>query len=175
MQEWYWAILMLAHSGCRATEVVQLLHSDIQQEEGIWFFNVVGTGEGRQLKNRASVRQVPIHSNLLKAGFLEWYQSQTDKRLFPLLFPYGVVKTTMTFTRLLRKLKLKRPSVTLHSLRHTMTIKLERARTHYSLMRRLLGHSIGKAVEDRVYFGSLNYSVKELAEAVEAVTFPPIA
>ena len=67
---------------------------------------------------------------------------------------------------------MKRPSVTLHSLRHTMTVKLERARVHYSLMRRLLGHAVGKAVEDRVYLGSLKYSVKELAEAIEAVKFP---
>jgi integrase len=61
---------------------------------------------------------------------------------------------------------------TLHSLRHTMTIKLERARVHYSLMRRLLGHSVGKSVEDRVYLGSLKYSVKELSEALESVKFP---
>jgi len=51
------------------------------------------------------------------------------------------VKLSLDFTRLLKQAKLKRPSVTLHSLRHTMTIKLERARVHYSVMRPLLGHS----------------------------------
>jgi len=55
-----------------------------------------------------------------------------------------------------------------------MTIKLERARVHYTLMRRLLGHSIGKSVEDRVYLGSLKYTVKELSEALEMVSFPPV-
>lgn len=98
----------------------------------------------------------------------------TDPAPFgPLLWPYGVVKTTMTFTRLLKKLKIKRPAVTLHSLRHTMTIKLERARVHHSLMRRLLGHSVGKSVEYRLYLGSFLYSVKELSEGlVENVSFP---
>ena len=171
-QEFRWLVLLLMHTGCRVTEVLQLLTTDVQQEEGIWFIDIVGTGEGRQLKNRASIRQVPIHSNLIKAGFLDWYQAQTDKRLFPELFPYGAVKASLTFTRLLKKLKIKRPAVTLHSLRHTMTIKLERARVHYSLMHRLLGHAVGKAVEDRVYLGSLKYSVKELSEALESVNFP---
>jgi integrase len=172
--EFRWLVLLLMHTGCRVTEVLQLLTTDVRQEEGIWFIDIVGTGEGRQLKNRASIRQVPIHSNLLKAGFLDWYQAQTkkDKRLFPELFPHGAVKASLTFTRLLKRLRIKRPAVTLHSLRHTMTIKLERARVHYSLMRRLLGHSVGKDVESRVYLGSLKYSVKEMSEALESVSFP---
>jgi integrase len=170
--EFRWLVLLLMHSGCRVTEVLHLLTADVRQEQGIWFIDIVGTGEGRQLKNRASIRQVPIHSNLLKTGFLDWYQAQKDKRLFPALFPYGAVKVSLTFTRLLKRLKLKKPSLTLHSLRHTMTIKLERARVHYSLMRRLLGHSVGKDVESRVYLGSLKYSVQELSEALESVRLP---
>ncbi|HEV8328924.1 MAG TPA: tyrosine-type recombinase/integrase [Nitrospiraceae bacterium] len=170
--EFRWLILLLMHTGCRVTEVLQLLTTDVRQEEGIWFLDIVGTGEGRQLKNRASIRQVPIHSNLLKAGFLDWYKTVKDKRMFPVLFPYGAVKASLTFTRLLKKLKLKRPAVTLHSLRHTMTIKLERARVHYSIMRRLLGHTVGKDVESRVYLGSLQYSITELSAELEKVSFP---
>ena len=95
-------------------------------------------------------------------------------RLFPLLFPYGAVKTTQAFSRVLKKLGMKRKELTLHCFRNTTTIKLERARVHYTLMRRLLGHSIGKSVEDRVYLGSLKYTVKELSEALEMVSFPPV-
>jgi hypothetical protein len=51
-------------------------------------------------------------------------------------------------------------------------VKLERAEIHESHMRRLLGHSIGKSVEDRVYLGSLRYSVKELSEALEKIQLP---
>lgn len=57
----------------------------------------------------------------------------------------------------------------LHSVRHTVAVKLERAEVHDSRMRRLLGQSIGKSVEDRVYLGSLKYSVKELSEALEKI------
>jgi len=58
--------MLLAHSGCRATEVLQLLKSDIQQQDGIWLMNISGKGPGQQLKNKASVRVVPIHSTVLK-------------------------------------------------------------------------------------------------------------
>ena len=33
---------------------------------------------------------------------------------------------------------------------------------------------VGNDVESRVYLGSLTYGVKELSEALEKVTFPPI-
>jgi hypothetical protein len=62
--------------------------------------------------------------------------------------------------------------VTLHSVRHTVAVKLERAEVHYSRMRRLFGHSIGKSVEDRVYLGRLKYSVEELSEALEKIQLP---
>jgi len=65
-QEFYWIVMLLAHSGCRATEVLQLLKSDIQQQDGIWLMNISGKGPGQQLKNKASVRVVPIHSTVLK-------------------------------------------------------------------------------------------------------------
>jgi hypothetical protein len=51
-------------------------------------------------------------------------------------------------------------------------MKLERAEVYYSRMRRLLVHRIGKNVEDRVYLGSLKYSVKELSEALEKIQLP---
>jgi hypothetical protein len=57
-------------------------------------------------------------------------------------------------------------------LRHTLTQKLARARTYPALQNRLLGHAIGTSVEDRVYLGSLEFTVKELSEALEAVKFP---
>ena len=78
----------------------------------------------------------------------------------------------MWFTRILKALELKRPAVSLHSLRHTLTVKLAQARTYPPLQNRLLGHAIGKSVEERTYMAGLTFSVKELAEAVEAVRFP---
>ncbi len=35
-----------------------------------------------------------------------------------------------------------------------------------------LGHAIGTSVEERVYMGSMEYSVKELQEALEKIKLP---
>jgi integrase len=125
------------------------------------------------------LRLVPVHSQLIALGFLDWVTAQKTKdpqtRLFPLIHPKGSLLVSLWFTRLLRVLQVKRPAVSLHSLRHTMTVKLERNRTHPSIMHRLLGHAVGADVEARVYLASLTYSPKELQEALEAVKFPTIS
>jgi hypothetical protein len=40
------------------------------------------------------------------------------------------------------------------------------------LQNRLLGNAIGKSVEEKTYKASLEFSVKELSDALEAVKFP---
>ena len=173
--EWHWLTLLLMHSGCRAMEVTQLHKGDVSQVDGIWCMSLKDDATKKQrLKNRVSQRIVPIHSAVLKAGLLEWITAQPAGQLFPKLKVYGVQKSSGWFAHLLKGLGIKTPSLTQHSMRHTMTVKLERARVHYSLMRRLLGHAVGHSVEDRVYLGSLSYSAKELSEALESVVFPPI-
>jgi integrase len=172
--EWYWITLLLAHSGCRAMEVIQQHKSDVQEIDGVWCMSISDQSPGQRLKNRPSKRIVPIHSAVLNAGFLDWWKDRPDGQLYPLVKPYGAQKTSDWTTYLLIKLKIKRPELTQHSFRHAVTIKLERARVHYSLMRRLLGHAVGKSVEDRVYLGSLQYSAKELQEAIEALRYPAI-
>jgi integrase len=172
-REWYWAVILLAHRGCRALEVVQLLKGDVRQVENVWCFDLVGKGEGRQLKNKTSVRKVPVHSGVLAVGFLDWYNQQAGPRLFPLLFPFGAIKVRQWFSSMLKKrLKIKRPELTLHSLRHSFAVALEKARVHPSVSYRLMGHALPGGVHATTYLKSLSYPMKELQEAVESVKFP---
>jgi integrase len=67
---------------------------------------------------------------------------------------------------------IKAPEVSLHSLRHSMAVALERARVHPSVRNRLLGHAVGTDVESKVYLDSLSYNPRELSEALEMVRFP---
>jgi hypothetical protein len=57
---------------------------------------------------------------------------------------------------------------------HTVTQKLAKARTYPPLQNRLLSHAIGPSVEERTYMGSLEFSVKELQEVLEKITFPMV-
>jgi len=172
--EFKWASLALMFSGARCLEIVQLRHQDIRQVDGIWVFDFKFVDADHRVKNDPSVRLVPIHSQVIQYGFLEWvhHQPRDGERVFPLLHPKGSNLVSMWFTRMLKALNLKRPAVSLHSLRHTLTVKLAQARTFPPLQNRLLGHAIGKSVEDRVYLAGLVFSVKDLSEALETVKFP---
>ena len=172
--EFKWVALALMFSGARCMEVLQLRHADVRCVDGVLCFDF-NRGEGNSIKNAPSLRLVPIHSQLVSLGFLDWVASPYSRpsdRVFSLIHPKGSPLPSMWFTRLLRLLHVKRPEVSLHSLRHTLATKLERLRTHPSLMRRLLGHALGTDVESRVYLASVMYSPNELQEALEAVRYP---
>ena len=87
------------------------------------------------------------------------------------IHPKGSPLVSMWFSRLLTVLQIKRPEVSLHLLRHMLTVLLAKQQTYPPLQNRLLRHAIGKSVEDRVYLAGLTFSVKELAEALEKVRF----
>ena len=65
----FWVPLIAVFSGLRQEEICQLQVSDIKCEQGIWYFDV-NDEPPRKLKNRTAVRLVPIHSELVRIGFL---------------------------------------------------------------------------------------------------------
>jgi integrase len=142
--EFKWGALAMLFSGARCMEILQLRKADVRQVEGYWVFDIKGSGEGDHVKNHPSVRLVPIHSQLRELGFLEWVAATATDRLFPLLYPKESPIMSMWFSRLLTTLQIKRPEVSLHSLRHTVTVLLAKQKTYPPLQIRLLGHAIGK-------------------------------
>jgi integrase len=178
--EFKWCALALLFSGARCMEVLQLKHKDVKQVDGYWVFDIQATDTDNRVKNHPSIRLLPIHSQLIELGFLEWAMKQSktsgdDGRVFPLVHPKGSTLVSMWFSRLLTALQIKRPEVSLHSARHTMTVLLAKQKTYPPLQNRLLGHAIGKSVEDRVYMAGLQFSVKELSEALERISYPTLA
>lgn len=174
-REKFWALMLLVFSGARKGEVVPLLKSDVQQEPGtgIWFFKIYADeATGRTVKTSFSTRVVPLHRQLIDLGFLSFVQQTTTHELFPALLKIHGSAVSYWFNNLLRRVKLKCPALSLHSTRHAMTVMLERAKVHGSVRHRLLGHSLGGGVEERVYMGGLTYSLTELREALDSVALP---
>jgi integrase len=69
----YWFPLISLFSGARRTEIAQLKVGDVRQGEGgIWFFDFSDRGEDQHLKNESSARSVPIHSELIRSGLLDY-------------------------------------------------------------------------------------------------------
>jgi integrase len=86
--ERYWLVLLCLFAVCRREEAGQLNLSDIGEAEGVPFIRITDDGEGQTLKNEGSKRRVPIHSALIRLGFLKYVQRITASghpRLFPQL------------------------------------------------------------------------------------------
>jgi hypothetical protein len=71
-------------------QICQMRTSDVQRKEGIWLFNVSDENSGQRLKTEAATRIVPIHSELVRCGFLDYVLAlPRNGQLFPALKPGG--------------------------------------------------------------------------------------
>jgi integrase len=85
----YWLPLLCLFTGARREEIGQLAVCDILEEDGIPFIRINDDAKLEQsLKNAGSRRRVPVHSSLVRLGFLEYVKTVRDGkqvRLFPTL------------------------------------------------------------------------------------------
>lgn len=76
-----WIPWLLAHSGMRVGEALQLQKADIFELEGDWFIHI-RVGEGRTTKTNKG-RKVPVHQSLIAEGFIEFVKGRPSGKLFP--------------------------------------------------------------------------------------------
>lgn len=77
--------MLALYTGARLNELCQLLVNDIKFDGDIAFFSINDDGD-KKLKTSAAVRIVPIHSELVKMGFMDYVKEMREKksvRLFP--------------------------------------------------------------------------------------------
>ncbi len=94
---WHWSLLIMLYTGCRLGEACQFYIDDIFETDEkysdgskVWVFNFTNKGAGQKVKkqkpNFSSL--VPIHPDLIKLGFLNYYQerkSKSEKQVFDVL------------------------------------------------------------------------------------------
>ena len=82
--DYRWLLLLGLYTGARIEELAQLDRADIKQEAGIWYIYIHGDpSTNRRVKNKSSVRKVPIHKHLLDIGFVKSFaKSNTGGKLF---------------------------------------------------------------------------------------------
>lgn len=127
----YWVPAVLTFTGCRANEIAQLRVEDVAEEAGIDFIDLTLFGkdgvrvDGKRLKNKTSARAVPIHDELIRAGFLDFVERRRaagEERLFPELsanaFGRFSHEISREFGHHLDRIGLAEPSLVLHGLRH---------------------------------------------------------
>lgn len=82
----YWIPLIGLYTGARLNEIGQLLRDDIRQSGDVWYFHISNEARDSSVKTNSSKRDVPIHPELIRLGFLEYAQSHPEgSSIFPLL------------------------------------------------------------------------------------------
>lgn len=168
----YWIPLLLCATGARLGEVAQLHVSDVAMDErGLVSVSINPYGEGKAVKTDASRRTTPVHSALLRLGFMAYVQSVKaagHQRLFP-----GVVNGEegspwgKAWTRYVRDVvgitgSRKAPA---HSFRHSMADMLRDAGVPKDVHYAITGHAEAEA---GARYGS-GFSLRVLSEAIEKI------
>ncbi len=174
-----WGPLIGIYTGARLNEIAQLRLDDVKidPETGVRYFDFNDDGDGMQLKNRASKRWVPVHSQLVSLGLLDYIEGLRKRghdRLFPTFTRdakngYGRTLGRWFNDRFLPKLGLKTVKVSFHSLRHTAVTTMMQAGIEEPIVKSVVGHT--KSGVTQQYYFKAGYRLTQLAPAVEAIRF----
>ncbi len=179
----FWLPLIMLFSGARPGEILQLSIKDVKRTAaGTWFFDLMNVDGTKALKTSTSRRRVPIHSELIHLGFLEFVDKRKqaakskDVRLFSGIKPdkYGGLTDVpskgfnRTFLRAEIKLEARQA---LYSLRHNVRDALRRCKAPPEALRHIAGWSAGKDVSD--HYGDPG-NPDLMAEWVEKISYPDL-
>ena len=162
--EW-WVMRVALFTGMRQDEICQLTRGDVAQVDGVWLFDVNGD-KGKRVKNKQSIRRVPIHQRLLNEGLI---------RLLPgagRLFSYfketpgkrAAQRVSRWFTDYRRSVGVAEPYKDFHSFRHTFitAARIVMAEEDYV---QITGHKSDERV-NRAYG---TYSLAKLKQEIDKV------
>jgi integrase len=175
----YWLPLLGAYTGARLGELCQLRTVDIQTVEGIPVMVLTDDGEDQRIKSEAGKRTVPIHSELLRLGFMEYAKAMQAKgmdSLWPAL-PLRKDKPSDYFGRWFKDFRgplglLGPGKPTFHYFRHTVRPLMRRAGFSESTQDKVTGHETQGSVGTVVYD---HWTLQEIQAAVEAIKYPVLA
>ncbi|HDL8331269.1 site-specific integrase [Yersinia enterocolitica] len=186
----YWLPLLALYSGGRINELCQLYISDIRMSENSVAYldfnldtpdKVVDdeTEADKSLKNINSHRQMPIHPELIKLGFLKYVEAlkaNGQERLFPELKHNeikgyrGYASKWFNENYLGKQLELPRNGKRVfHSLRHNYVNHLDRLELSERMIAQLVGHARGSTTAMTTY--RKDRAVEEQFDAISKLTY----
>jgi integrase len=170
----FWGPLLALYHGLRLGEVAGLEVQSVGEEEGQPML-YLRDGK-RPLKTAAARRDIPLHPELVRLGFLDFVkQRRMDAKLSDMLFAgedataadkWGVALGRW-FIRQVKARKLEGRKLTFHALRHDFRDALREAEVEHSLANYVFGHA-EKGVA-AIYGG--RPSLARLKGAVRAVRY----
>ncbi len=173
----YWIPLLGLYTGTRLGELCQLRAVDVQKVEGIDVLVLTNEGEGQSIKSDAGHRSVPIHSELVRLGFLKYVETIKaigSASLWPAL-PLRAGKPSDLFGRWFKEhrnaLGLTGTRPDFHCFRHTVRPLMRKAGHSEGTMDKVTGHKTVGSVGTVVYD---HRTLIEVRDAVEAIRYPAL-
>ena len=164
----YWVPLLGIYTGARCSELCQLMVHDIETKATIPTIRITDEGEGQKVKSEAGHRTIPIHSEPIRLGFLDYVKSIEGTKLW-LNLPQRDGKPGGYFSQwfgTLRKSLGIPESIVFHSFRHTARSTLSSAGVPETVIDRLMGHesqgSVGARVYTHIDAGTLKAAIETL-------------
>ena len=171
----HWLPLISLHSGMRLEEICRLRPSiDIITRDGTLCFDIA-TREGWDPKSEAGTRLIPVHSWLIKHGFMDFVklqQARDAEHLFSPELTMGKKGISPAFSREFSRIKIAlgiSRKTAFHSFRHTFRTVLESTDLKESHIDAVMGHE-GGGSEGRTY--TKRVTTAKLKEVVEAFQSP---
>jgi integrase len=171
-----WLPLLALYTGSRLEELGQLEVKNVGQDpEAGYYLTITDEGEGQSLKTSSSRRRVPIHPELIQAGFIQLFESRKkagEVMLFPSLVADSHGKMTGNWSKwwaryLDQVIKIDDPAKVFHSFRHTFKDIAREAEVAEDIHDALTGHSGGNV--GRSYGGE--YPLMPLLNALKRMKF----
>jgi len=172
----YWIPLLGLYTGARLSELAQLRLVDILEINEIPVISITNLGPNQQLKTLASKRTIPIHSELIKRGFIK-YVREIKKQGGELLWPKLAHRKGKPGGYFSNWFGEYRSSIGLngypdfHCFRHTVRSQLVERDVAEHLIDALLGHSIKGSTGTKIY---THRTLINLQKAIESLKFSQI-
>lgn len=164
----YWVPLLGIYTGSRLSELCQLRVADIVTNGKITSMSITDDEDyEQQTKNDDSVRDVPVHSELVRLGFLDFVedtQKAGHDRLFPLL-PLRKGKPGGYFSNWFGDAKPK-GLPDFHSFRHLVRTVMSDAGHTEPDVDRITGHTVSGSAGSRTYRHGTLLSRQRTVEAI---------
>lgn len=161
-----WASLVSVITGARAAEVCHLTKRDIVTlDNGLVCIDINEDGEGKSVKNKHSVRLVPLTDGAYGfdlASFLEWVYMQPDEG--PLFGMTPSAYSSWFNSRVITEALPDAENVSLHSLRHWLATRMKERGVNLVDAQGILGHSSQSITYDLYGKG---HAVGRLAEVLK--------
>lgn len=185
----FWVPLLSLFHGFRCNEACQLYTEDVKTVEGITFIAIREEREDgskceKKLKTKQSKREVPLHPELIRLGFMDFVherrQDSASPRLFSELKPgnkgYFSDAFSKWFARFVESRLGSGCRATMHSFRHQFRDATRAARLPAETVARLAGWEDGEGPASRQmnHYGRGTGYLRTLAEDIAKIEYPDL-